>query len=201
MKNSQEGTPDSPVAAWLYRFLAPWPETNCLIFLSCNTSYNTHFIRFHRDNAMRTPAASRMGVCSASFLLKCQQVTRCTLLHVFFLLGLGGVQMSLCVFPHSFSTYCLKQALSGPEAHWFSQAVCPASSKDPLDSLPSWCWDYRRIPQQSGFYRGSERSNPGHHMWCNSFIHRATTASTARSNLSYCYIWGVGFLFIDFVLN
>lgn len=84
MKNSQEGTPDSPVAAWLYRFLAPWPETNCLIFLSCNTSYNTHFIRFHRDNAMRTPAASRMGVCSASFLLKCQQVTRCTLLHVFF---------------------------------------------------------------------------------------------------------------------
>lgn len=113
----------------------------------------------------------------------------------FFLLGLGGVQMSLCVFPHSFSTYCLKQSLSGPEAHWFSQAVCPASSKDPLDSLPSWCWDYRRIPQQSGFYRGSEGSNPGHHMWCNSFIYRATTASTARSNLSYCYIWGVGFFY------
>lgn len=47
IKNSQEGTPDSPVATWLYHFLAPWPETNCLIFLSCNTSCNTHFIGFH----------------------------------------------------------------------------------------------------------------------------------------------------------
>lgn len=80
------------------------------------------------------------------------------------------------------------------------QSGCLSSKLQGSSWLPSWCWDYRCIPQQSGFHRGSEGSNPGHHMWCNSFIHRATTASTARSNLSYCYIWGVGF-FIDFVLN